>query len=96
MNRTQAVFTSFIFIVLFGCAATWPWPYHEYVPDLKVTVKDSVLRAKLASNDVPLSVCQGTEQVEDPCYVFTRAEYIALVKERNDLKTRLSACEASK
>lgn len=88
--RKQQIFTLAIFLVLLGCAATWPYP--EYVLDRE----GGMLRAHDPKDDLPLKVCDPNEISKANCYVILRETYRALRKDYNDVKTRLEACEAGK
>lgn len=87
MTRGQVLFTAVVMVALLGCAFTWP--YRTQTVELHGTVQDSVLRGSTAKEDEPLTVCGH----EGDCYVFKREVFRAIVKERNELKTRLEYCE---
>lgn len=92
--RKQQIFTLAIFLVLLGCAATWPYEDQEFVLDTRA----GMLRAHDPKKDQDIKICDDVLNDGTPprCRVFLIETYRALRKDYLDLKTRLETCEAGK
>lgn len=70
-----------------GCAATSQYTYYVIDP----------VHAKLLGHepkdDLPLAVCEPTDQNKAPCVGLKIEEYTKILQDMADLKDRLIACE---
>jgi hypothetical protein len=76
----------FLGFTVISCASV---QYTVYV----LRFREGKLNARVAKDDLPISVCDDTAQSKANCYVILRSEYQKLLRDMAEKDRLLSACQ---
>lgn len=92
MNGRRRIYSLVLLALLFACSSS---AYQYYGLDLNgvANIDRGTLLAKEEKDDKPLTVCLPQPGRKSPCVVMDSKEFFKAMRDIEELKARLKACE---